>query len=131
LIGAVFVALYLGNRFSSPINQAANQLTQSTRSLDLVSQVKVDTKNEIGELAHWFNKFSDRLRQILTSVKQFTFQGDKPATIIIKEIQNQSSISIQQTSSITVINTTLEVLSSSSANISSNSQSVVVPQKMP
>jgi methyl-accepting chemotaxis protein len=125
LTGAVFVALYLGNRISSPIIQAAKQLTQITRSLDLVSQVKVDTKNEIGELAHWFNNFSDRLRQILTSVKQFTFQGDKSATKIIKEIQNQSSISIQQTTSITEITTTLEELSSASAHISNNSQSVV------
>lgn len=125
LAGAVFVALYLGNRISSPIIQAAKQLTQITRSLDLVSQVKVDAKNEIGELAHWFNNFSDRLRQILTSVKQFTFQGDKSATEIIKEIQNQSSISIQQTASIAEITSTLEELSSASAHISSNSQSVV------
>ena len=125
LTGAVFVALYLGNRISSPIIQAAKQLTQITRSLDLVSQVKVDAKNEIGELAHWFNNFSDRLRQILTSVKQFTFQGDKSATEIIQEIQNQSSISIQQTASITEITTTLEELSSASAHISNNSQSVV------
>ncbi len=123
--GAVFVALYLGNRISSPIIQAAKQLTQITRSLDLVSQVKVDAKNEIGELAHWFNNFSDRLRQILTSVKQFTFRGDQSASQIIKEIQNQSSISVEQTTSITEITTTLEELSSASAHISNNSQSVV------
>ncbi len=125
IAGAVFVALYLGNRISSPIIQAAKQLTQITRSLDLVSQVKVDAKNEIGELAHWFNNFSDRLRLILTSVKQFTFQGDKSATQIIKEIQNQSAISIQQTASITEITSTLEELSSASAHIANNSQSVV------
>ncbi len=125
LTGAVFVALYLGNRISSPIIQAAKQLTQITRSLDLVSQVKVDTENEIGELAHWFNNFSSRLREILASVKQFTFQGDESASQITKEIQNQSSISIQQSASITEITTTLEELSSASAQISNNSHSVV------
>jgi hypothetical protein len=52
LTGTVFVALYLGNRILSPIIEAAKQLTQITRSLDLVAQVKVDAKNEIGELAH-------------------------------------------------------------------------------
>ena len=74
LIGAV-IALFLGIFLSRTITRPIRELTKATHAIsegDLSQQVKVRTKDELGELATAFNKMSAELSRSVNSRKQMT-----------------------------------------------------------
>jgi signal transduction histidine kinase len=74
LIGAV-IALLLGILLSRTITRPIRELTQATHAIsegDLTQQVAVRTNDELGELAHAFNKMSAELSRSINTRKQMT-----------------------------------------------------------
>ena len=74
LIGAV-IALFLGTFLSRTITRPIRELTKATHAIsegDLTQQVKVRTKDELGELGTAFNKMSAELSRSINTRKQMT-----------------------------------------------------------
>lgn len=125
LIASIIVARMAGNRITKGIIETAQQVTHISKTLDLTSKVQVSVKNEIGELAHWFNNFVDRMREMMGNVSDLTNQTNCSATEIAAAVTEQSIIATQQSASLSEIAATLEELSISSSQISENSNAVV------
>ncbi|MGM0508205.1 MAG: ATP-binding protein [Fusobacteriota bacterium] len=63
---AIIIAIILGLKVSKLILTPIKELTQVTKKIasgDLNQEIKVNTKDEIGELAEEFNKMTDRLKE--------------------------------------------------------------------
>jgi two-component system, OmpR family, sensor histidine kinase BaeS len=74
LIGAV-IALVLGVVLSRTLTRPIRELTQATHAVsegDLSQQVPVRSNDELGELAHAFNKMSAELSRSVNARKQMT-----------------------------------------------------------
>src|SRR6266542_2569645 len=74
LIGAV-IALLLGIFLSRTLTRPIRELTQATHAVsegDLSQQVRVRSKDELGELAQAFNKMSAQLSRSVNARKQMT-----------------------------------------------------------
>jgi signal transduction histidine kinase len=74
-VGAIFLALLTGIFLSSTITRPIRELTKATHSMtdgNLGQQVPVRSRDEIGELAHSFNKMSSDLARSFNLRKQMT-----------------------------------------------------------
>lgn len=124
-IGAIIIANIIGNRIARPIVEVSNQVTEITRSLDLTKKVNVNSKNEIAELAQWFNKHLDGLREIISAVSDLTANSYSCTNEISSAIQQQTGVTTEQSASVSEITSTMEELSASSTSIANHSSSVV------
>ena len=125
LAGAILVALFVGNRITRAIIITAEHVTDISKTLNLKNRVQVSIKNEIGDLAHWFNSFIDRLQATMSKASELTNQTNYSATEISAAVTEQSIIATQQSTSVSEIASTVEELSITSSQISENSNSVV------
>lgn len=125
LAGAALIARSVGNRLTRAIIETAEQVTRVSKTLDLTTGIRVNVKNEIGDLVYWFGSFIDRLKDMMTSVSRLTNQTNYSASEISAAIAEQSVIATQQSTSVSEITSTLEELSASSSQIADNSNSVV------
>ena len=58
-----------------PINTVKNELESLSKgAADLTFQMQVNTHDEIGDLAHWFNSFIGRIRMMVTRVMEHSGQ---------------------------------------------------------
>lgn len=68
-VGVAVVSGYVGNRVSRSIDAAAEQLKDiSTGEGDLTVRLDVASNDEIGRLARHFNRFMERLQQIIQQI---------------------------------------------------------------
>jgi len=79
-----------------------NMLTEEAKNLasgegDLTRRIKIDTHDELGELAEWFNKFIEKtqimIRDIKNSLSQLNSQSAQ-----LQQAANQMTLSIEETS---------------------------------
>ena len=128
MISLIFasVVLLLGLSFQLS-RQIVNPLTQVIGIIqdiaegdgDLTKRINIDSKDEVGELAHWFNVFVEKLHQIIGQVRQNTRQ-------VGSAVENITSISSQMAVGAEEHNSQAAEVSSSveemSASIMQNSQ---------
>lgn len=67
---AVIAMLVLAQTISSPLKQLQSALAAFLQSGDLNQKIAIQQKDEIGELANYFNEFIDKLTRIILNVKQ-------------------------------------------------------------
>lgn len=125
LAGALVVGILVANWIAAPITRVAKNVTAISKTLDLTTKVEVNAKNEIGELALWFNTFIERLEKILASVTELTKHSTFSSTEISTAVEEQSIIATQQSASVSEIAGTVEELSATSSQIADNSNAVV------
>lgn len=64
------IGLYVVNRIVTPINLVKDNLrTIAEGEGDLTTRIKVDSKDEVGELAEWFNRFIESTRTMIQDIK--------------------------------------------------------------
>lgn len=68
IIGGVFIAMVLGNRFSRPI-RALSDISQRMKQLDFSARYEGQDENEIGELGANINDLSSTLEQTISELK--------------------------------------------------------------
>jgi methyl-accepting chemotaxis protein len=76
--------------------------------VDMTKRLEVDCKDEIGELSGWFNKFLERLQQLIRKVKNCShevFSATKEITTGSEDLANRTN---EQAASITETSSTLE-----------------------
>ena len=73
LIAVVFISIWLSNTIASPLKLVSALLKNiSEGEGDLTKEIVVKSKDEIGQLAFFFNKFLSKLRHIIREVKDNT-----------------------------------------------------------
>lgn len=84
---------------------------------DLTKRVKIDGKDEISELAGWFNKFIDHLQQIIISISKSTHQ-------VSEQSQNLSTIAANLAGNAKETSGKSESVAAAAEEMSSNLNSV-------
>jgi len=64
---SIFISIFMARLIVSPIEQTINGIKTITRG-DLTDRVKIESNDEIGEIAKHFNKSIDRLYDVITQV---------------------------------------------------------------
>ena len=74
---AIAVILFISNLMVRPINQAVANLKDIAQGEgDLTMRLEVNSKDEVGELAKWFNTFIGKLQGIIQNIKGSTEEVD-------------------------------------------------------
>ena len=86
---AIFISMgvWLANRIVLPINNVANGLRDIAQGDgDLTKRLAVDGRDEVSELAQWFNQFLDSIHQLVVDIKS--------CATTLNETANESGIKI-------------------------------------
>ena len=106
LIGVIIILIALGSgvityisrKITIPIKNTAEMLKDIAQvEGDLTRRLKVETKDEVGEMAEWFNKFIDAIQKIIKDVSQNANQV-RDASGELSEISKQMTSGAKQTS---------------------------------
>jgi methyl-accepting chemotaxis protein len=106
LIGVIVILLLLGagvityisRKITVPIKHAGEMLKDIAQGEgDLTKRLKVETKDEVGEMAEWFNKFIEAIQKIIKDVAQ-NANHVKEASGELSEISKQMTSGAEQTS---------------------------------
>lgn len=80
---------------------------------DLTRRLEIKNKDEIGELAHWFNVFIGNLEDIISRVKLTAIQVDSATSEVSSGAQGLSQATQEQASAIEEVAATIEEMTSS------------------
>ena len=130
LIGAVavyFTARYFSRTtITEPLHGVTDKLEAIGTSWDLTQKISVNGRtDEVGDLGNWFNKFIDKLGDVIGTVKTSTFKVDESVSEISAAIKEQAAIAAQQSASVAEITSTMEELSTTATQIADNTKWVV------
>jgi methyl-accepting chemotaxis protein len=112
------VITYISRKITIPIKHACEMLKDIAQGEgDLTKRLKVETKDEVGEMADWFNKFIDTIQKIIKDVAQNANQ--------VREASGELSIiSKQMTSGAEQTSEKANVVAAAGEEMSSNMSSV-------
>lgn len=131
LIIGIIIALFISISIVKVVNQIKFMLQDMAESGgDLTKRIQVTSKDEIGELALWFNTFLDKLHDIISQIRQSADAVASAANETSLGNQDLSQRTEEQASSLEEISSTIEEVtaslqksseSSSEADVSSRS----------
>ncbi|MBF0233939.1 MAG: methyl-accepting chemotaxis protein [Desulfamplus sp.] len=112
------VTFFVARKISRPVVETSKMLKEIAEGEgDLTRRITVRTKDEAGELAHWFNKFIEHLQQMILKIKE-------NAGLLTSSAGEMSSISKMMTGNAEDIFAKVNVANTSSEDMNSNMQSV-------
>ncbi|MBB5320143.1 methyl-accepting chemotaxis protein [Marinobacter oulmenensis] len=95
------IGLYIVNRIVTPINLVKDNLkTIAEGEGDLTTRIKVDSKDEVGELAEWFNRFIESTRTMIQDIKTTAENMESVSTKTNSESMELSESASRQLSAI-------------------------------
>ena len=116
LIGAIFVgiSLLMANSIAKPLQLASTTLKEIAQGGgDLSKRFKVESTDEVGEVAHWFNQFIETLENLARDLKQIALQVTMASEEVAAGSQGLSQSTQQQASSIEEVAATIEQVTGS------------------
>jgi len=127
-LAIAFSVILLVTHFTNKlVNKPVDEITSLMKKChnDLTVKIPVKTKNEIGELAESFNLLTANLhniiKQVIDAVRGITLYAGEVAV----SVEQQATVSTEQSASVTEITSTMEELSASSTQIAEHAKSVV------
>jgi len=116
---------FLGYFMAQTIAKAAGKISAQMMNIaegeaDLSVRLPVLSNDEIGDIANWFNKFLERLEEVITQVKLTAVQVDTATQEVASGSQGLSQATQQQASSIEEVAATIEEMTSSIKQNASN-----------
>jgi methyl-accepting chemotaxis protein len=95
-VALFIVIIFLANTIIKPISRVISVLKEIAQGQgDLTKRIDIESKDEIGELAYWFNSFMEHLQKIIRSVNQNTV-NIKSATEELSSSSNKIACSTEQ-----------------------------------
>ncbi|WP_240841919.1 methyl-accepting chemotaxis protein [Acidaminobacter sp. JC074] len=107
---SVVLGLFISNVIKKPIYtilQAANEIADGNLDVD----TKINTKDEIGELAHAFDKMTDNINMVMTNINASSDQVASGATQMSDSSMSLSQGATEQASSIQQLTASTEEIS--------------------
>ena len=89
---------------------------------DLTRRIETHHHDEIGEVAHWFNEFIERIERIVGKVAANAGELDRAAAELTQTANETAAQAEQQLAQATSITTTMNQMTSASLEISQNTQ---------
>jgi len=128
LVVAVFFAAAIGIlmhfMISRIITNPLSAVVQSIRDLrfDLTKRLDASRRDEIGELAQWFNKFIANSEKIIAKVKAIVTDVDNAANEVASEAQGLSQATQETASAVEQVASTIEEITASIKNNAENAE---------
>jgi methyl-accepting chemotaxis protein len=124
LIISVVIAI-AGALVAGRIAKTANEISKKMEEIaegeaDLSMRLPVLSNDEVGDIAHWFNKFVGRLEEVITSVKLAAVQVDTGTQEVSAGTAGLSQATQEQASAIEEVAATIEEMTSSIKQNASN-----------
>ncbi|UMZ75055.1 methyl-accepting chemotaxis protein [Natranaerofaba carboxydovora] len=118
------VAVFVINRvISRPLGQVVDFLkTTAEEGGDLTTRIEVKSRDELGDLAYWFNAFIAQLHDIISNVRNSTETVTNATEEISEGNQDLSQRTEEQASSLEEISSTIQEMTSYLQNTSSNTK---------
>ncbi|HOE72465.1 MAG: Methyl-accepting chemotaxis protein I [Deltaproteobacteria bacterium ADurb.BinA179] len=121
LVGTI--ALLTGKLIINPIRLVSNGLKEAAEGDgDLSLRIEVQSKDEVGELAHWFNAFINNLEKIISRVKETAEIVDSGTQEVSGGVQDLSQMTQEQAAAIEEVAATVEEMTSTIKENAANAQ---------
>ncbi len=118
---AAGIAYYISRSITKPLNKVGFMLKDiSEGEGDLTKRLDINSKDEIGYLARWFDIFMDKLHDIIYQVALNTEQLASAATEISSSAEELSAGVAEQTNQTTQVSTAIEEMTSTIVESSRN-----------
>jgi methyl-accepting chemotaxis protein len=112
---------FLTGTISKPVNHLVSMLKDIAEGQgDLTKRLKSESRDELGDLAKWFNTFIEKLQTILAQVKQNAEEVAHATTEISATSSEMATSAIEQSSQATEVATSVQEMT---AGIVQNSRS--------
>lgn len=120
---AVFLALFISGVISRPVKKMVERLRDiSEGEGDLTVQLDVATRDELGDLSNYFNTFVEKIRNVISDVKESIEMVMNVSANISETGETISQGANELAASVEEITSTMEEISSTIALNSSNSK---------
>ncbi len=111
LVGTI--AFLTGRLIINPIRLVSNGLKEAAQGDgDLSLRLEIRSRDEVGELAHWFNTFIGNLEKIVSRVKETAETVDTGTQEVSGGVQDLSQMTQEQASAIEEVAATVEEMTS-------------------
>ena len=115
------LGVYFANRIITPINLVKDNLkTIAEGEGDLTTRIQVDSRDEVGELADWFNRFIESTRQMIQDIKSTAENMESVSTRTNTESVELSESSTRQLAAIEQIVTAVTQMAASANEVATN-----------
>ncbi len=106
---AMFTWFLLNRTVTRPIKElVARSKDLAQGEGDLTKRIRADSKDELGELSGWFDRFLQRLREVMVKVKESSRELTNSTDRVSDGSESLASRTSEQAASITQTSTTLE-----------------------
>ncbi|MCK9263909.1 MAG: methyl-accepting chemotaxis protein, partial [Deltaproteobacteria bacterium] len=111
----------VAHRIASVANEISGKMMDIAQGeADLAARLPVLSKDEVGDIAHWFNAFAANLEEVILSVKLAAAQVDTATQEVASGSQGLSQATQEQASAIEEVAATIEQMTSSIKQNASN-----------
>lgn len=122
LLGALF-AWMITRTITKPILAVTAGLKDVAEGEgDLTKRLNIQSKNEVGELASWFNVFIDNMNRLITKIAQNTTQLDTASNHLFNISGNLSDAAVSMSSRFNLVACASEEMSSTMNSMASTSE---------
>lgn len=118
------VGFFISKTITTPINKVVAMLEDIAQGEgDLTKHLDIDSRDELGELAKWFNVFIAKLHDIISQVKQNAMEVASAATEIASSAEQSSAGATEQTAQTSEIATAVDQMAGTIVESSKNAAS--------
>jgi len=118
IVVGILLSLLLGRGITRPLNKAAEGLKDIAEGEgDLTTRLNAESKDEVGELARWFNVFIEKLQTIIKDIAENTDTVNNSSTELSAISQQMSSGAEDASSKTNSVASATEEMSSNMGSI--------------
>lgn len=122
VVGFMAGAAYIARRIVRPINAVKDNLRVIAEGEgDLTTRIQINSRDETGELARWFNQFMESTQSMIANIKEKSIQMDRVSADTAERADSMAKSSDEQQSSIDQIVTAITEMSSAANEVAKNS----------
>ena len=97
-VGIILLSIFLSGLLVKPIIEVTNKLKEiSEGEGDLTQKINISTKDELGDMAEYFNKFVDSIKILVSQISKTSTGMESLSKSSIKTSKEMSEISSEQT----------------------------------
>ncbi|GAB6166053.1 hypothetical protein JCM19992_20530 [Thermostilla marina] len=126
IVGVVLsaaVGLIVARGVTQPLSQAINMLRDIAQGEgDLTKRLVVDSQDEIGQLATWFNVFVEKIEEIVREVADSAVQFAEGSRVVSESSQSLAAGAQEQNAAVEEISASLQQLTRSVEDVRANAQ---------
>ena len=117
----IIAGIWVATKIARVANNISNKMMDIAQGdADLSMRLPVLSKDEVGDIAYWFNEFVSKLEEVITNVKLAAIQVNTATQEVSSGSQGLSQATQEQASAIEQIAATIEEMTSSIKQNASN-----------